>query len=113
MSIAAFDLRVAMASTAALVRYLDLMRDPSNFGHYTLTQHDLGQYMRLDASAVQALSLLPGLRDKGDKNTSILGLLNKCKTAQGGRLLGQWLKQPLVNLHEISKLLFIHKWMGN
>lgn len=91
-----------MAATAALIGYLDLMRDSSNFGHYTLSHYDLKQYMRLDASAVQALSLLPVLRDTGNKNTNLFGLLNKCKTAQGGRLLGQWLKQPLVNLHEIS-----------
>jgi DNA mismatch repair protein MSH2 len=102
-NVAAFDLRVAMSATAGLIKYLDLMRDSSNFGHYTMDQHDLGQFMRLDASAVQALSLLPGPRDAGNKNTSLLGLLNKCKTAQGGRLIGQWLKQPLVNLHEISE----------
>lgn len=114
-----------MSATAALIRYLDLMRDDSNFGHYTLSQHDLRQYMRLDASAVMALTLLPSPRDSlammngasatshrgasaatgsvgGNKNTSLLGLLNKCKTAQGARLIAQWLKQPLMNLHEIS-----------
>lgn len=37
------------------------------------------------------------------KNTTLHGLLNKCKTAQGTRLLGGWLKQPLVNLHEIRE----------
>lgn len=100
-----FDLRVAMSATAGLIRYLDLMRDSSNFGHYTLSQYDLGQYMRLDASAIQALTLLPGPGDSATKNTSVLGLLNKCKTAQGGRLLGQWLKLPLVNLHEINRRL--------
>lgn len=36
-----------------------------------------------------------------NKNTTLFGLLNKCKTAQGSRLLGSWLKQPLVNRHEI------------
>lgn len=34
---------------------------------------------------------------------SLYGLLNHCKTAQGQRLLEMWLKQPLVNLHEIRK----------
>lgn len=36
------------------------------------------------------------------QNTTLFGLLNKCKTSQGARLLGTWLKQPLINLHEIS-----------
>lgn len=41
------------------------------------------------------------------RNTTLLGLLNKCKTAQGTRLLGTWLKQPLVNLHEIRELFLL------
>ena len=34
---------------------------------------------------------------------SVYGLLDRCFTSQGKRLLGRWLKQPLVNLHEISQ----------
>jgi len=78
--------------------------------------------MRLDASALRALNLIdaPGsavsyfivssnrslicewlLQGSINKNATLLGLLNRCKTAQGTRLLGTWLKQPLINLHEI------------
>lgn len=49
----------------------------------------------------------------GAKNTTLLGLLNKCKTAQGTRMLGSWLKQPLVNLHEIrtySDWAYLHNY---
>ena len=42
-----------------------------------------------------------------NKNTTLFGLLNKCKTAQGARLLGSWLKQPLVNLHEIRAFVYL------
>jgi DNA mismatch repair protein MSH2 len=74
--------------------------------------------MRLDASALRALNLMDSgnvsltywkllvihsvfWKSIGAKNTTLLGLLNKCKTAQGTRMLGSWLKQPLVNRHEI------------
>jgi DNA mismatch repair protein MSH2 len=106
-----FDLKLAMAATSALISYLSLLSTPDGDGQYTLVQHDLSRYMRLDASALRALNLIPGGRD-GDgmglhqaKNTTLFGILNKCKTAQGVRLLGQWLKQPLVNLHEISECM--------
>jgi DNA mismatch repair protein MSH2 len=91
-----------MGSAASLIKYLGLMSDPSNFGQYQLYQHDLSQYMKLDASALKALNLMPGPRD-GSKNMSLYGLLNHCKTAIGSRLLSQWLKQPLMNLETIEK----------
>ncbi|KAI5817471.1 muts domain V-domain-containing protein [Pyronema omphalodes] len=94
--------KVAMGAANALIKYLSLMSDESNFGQYHLYQHDLSQYMKLDASAVRALNLMPGPRD-GSKNMSLYGLLNKCKTSIGTRLLGQWLKQPLMSLEDIER----------
>ena len=96
------DLKLAMGSAAALIKYLGAMSDPSNFGQYQLYQHDLSQYMKLDASALRALNLMPGPRD-GSKSMSLYGLMNHCKTAVGSRLLAQWLKQPLMNHTEIEK----------
>ncbi|KAJ8701458.1 MSH2 protein [Pleurotus ostreatus] len=99
------DLPVAPGALNALITYLQLLSDMSNHETYTLRSHDLTQYMKLDASALRALNLTeaPGNSGTVTRNTTLLGLLNKCKTAQGTRLLGTWLKQPLVNLHEIRK----------
>lgn len=94
--------KLAMGAASALIKYLGLMTDDHNFGQYRLYQHDLSQYMKLDASALRALNLMPGPRD-GSKNMSLYGLLNKCKTSIGTRLLAQWLKQPLMSLEEIEK----------
>lgn len=96
------DLKLAMSSAAALIKYLKVMSDQSNFGQYQLYQHDLSQYMKLDAAALRALNLMPGPRD-GSKTMSLYGLLNQCKTPVGSRLLAQWLKQPLMSLEEIEK----------
>ncbi|KAI4128220.1 MAG: hypothetical protein LQ347_004269 [Umbilicaria vellea] len=96
------DLKLAMGSAAALIKYLGVLSDPSNFGQFQLYQHDLSQYMKLDASALKALNLMPGPRD-GSKNMSLYGLLNHCKTPVGSRLLAQWLKQPLMSLEQIER----------
>ena len=96
------DLKLAMGSAAALIKYLSVMQDPSNFGQYQLYQHDLAQFMKLDAAALKALNLMPGARD-GVKSMSLYGLLNHCKTPVGSRLLSQWLKQPLMKKDEIEK----------
>ncbi|PWN39386.1 putative DNA mismatch repair protein MSH2 [Ceraceosorus guamensis] len=99
-----FGLKVSLGACAALISYLDLMTEQLNFGQYTIREHDLGQYLRLDASALRALSVFPEPgATGGNKSMSIYGLLNKCKTAQGQRMLAQWLKQPLVNVLEIRK----------
>lgn len=45
-----------MAATSALISYLGLMSDESNFVAYSLVPHDLKQYMKLDASALRALN---------------------------------------------------------
>ncbi|KPI44377.1 DNA mismatch repair protein msh-2 [Cyphellophora attinorum] len=96
------DLKLAMGSAAALIKYIGALNDQTNFGQYQLYQHDLSQYMKLDAAALRALNLMPGPRD-GSKTMSLFGLLNQCKTPIGGRLLAQWLKQPLMSLAAIEK----------
>lgn len=55
----------------------------------------------MDAAAVAALNLLPKLgtpvTSSAYKWQSILGVLDRCKTPQGHRLMSQWVKQPLRN----------------
>nr|WJN24899.1 MSH2 [Pseudozyma thailandica] len=104
ITIPELDLKVAMGAASALVSYLGLLTDKHNFGQYTIRTHDLSQYLRLDNSALRALNLFPEPGQTGSsKNTSVYGLLNRCRTGQGQRLLGQWLKQPLVNVHAIKQ----------
>lgn len=97
-------MKSAMSCCACVIKYLGLLENENNFGKFTLRNHDLSQYMRLDGPAVTALNLLPTAQDGPTKSTSLYGLLNKCNTAQGSRLFAQWLKQPLLSLNEISKI---------
>lgn len=55
----------------------------------------------MDAAAVSALNLLPkpgtAVNSAAYKWQSVLGVLDRCQTPQGHRLMAQWIKQPLRN----------------
>lgn len=97
------EYETARGSAAAVLRYVNVFTDPSNYGTYSLVRHDLSQYMRLDSAAVRALNLFDLRNPKNTAPTTIYGLLNKCLTAGGSRLLSQWLKQPLLSVTEVRK----------
>ncbi len=59
------------------------------------------QYMKLDISAIRNLELFETMRTKSKKG-SLLGVLDKTKTAMGKRLIRGWLEQPLLNVAEIT-----------
>ena len=94
----------AMAATAALIKYLQLLADEQNLARFSLATFDLRQFMRLDTAAVEAFNLLPTPQDASSSH-SLLGLLDRCRTTQGSRLLAQWIKQPLVDVRQIEERL--------
>ncbi|CAH1761709.1 12147_t:CDS:10, partial [Entrophospora sp. SA101] len=102
-SLPEFKLENAMSACACIINYLSLLSDQSNFGNYSLRLHDISKFMRLDASAISALNLFSTKQDGTNAISSLYGLLNKCVTSQGSRLLCRWLKQPLMNKNEIEQ----------
>lgn len=62
------------------------------------------KYMLIDSSTRRNLELCETLRDKS-KRGSLLWVLDKTKTAMGGRLLRQYIEQPLIDKVEIEDRL--------
>lgn len=102
-SLPEFELKIALGALASIIRYMELLSEDSNFGQFSLKTFDLTQYMRLDAAAARALNLSPNPLDGSHKNMCISGLLNKCKTSQGQRLLNRFVKQPLMDVNKIQE----------
>lgn len=102
--LAALEKKNATGALACVIKYLELLRDETAHGKFKLSLFDLAQYMKLDKSAVEALNLFPTAKDS-DKNQSLFGLLDKCKTSAGSRLLMQWIKQPLLDEKIIKRRL--------
>lgn len=69
-----------------LALYLKLNDIDSDFGAYELRFGSLSSFMRLDSAAVEAVNLLPR-PDHPSPLGSIYGVLNRCKTKMGHRLL--------------------------
>ena len=82
------------------------MSDSNNDKKFKVKSYNLNNYLKLDSGAFRSLNLLPNLRsDQGSgnsRNSSVYGVLNKCCTSQGQRLLTQWIEQPLIDVHRIG-----------
>ncbi|XP_011169227.2 DNA mismatch repair protein Msh2 isoform X2 [Solenopsis invicta] len=109
------NLNLAMSATSALIKYLDLTSDEGHLNQFKLNQIEQSRYIRLDSAAIRALNIEPQADAisnlHGNPVSSILTLLDKCRTAQGHRLIAQWVRQPLRDLslikerHDIVELL--------
>ena len=94
------DLQAGMVAAGSLLLYLQDTQKTS-LSHLTkITPYQPGRYMMLDTSTRRNLELTETLREK-QKRGSLLGVLDKTKTAMGARMLRSFLEQPLIDRQEI------------
>ncbi len=98
------DYTVGINASGALIQYLR-ENQKVELGHITkLVPYGTSEYMMLDISTRRNLELTETMREKTKKG-SLLWVLDKTKTAMGGRLLRKWIEQPLISETEINRRL--------
>ena len=94
----------ALQAAGGLLAYL-YETQKTDLSHISaLTYYTAGQFMELDLTARQTLELTATMRGK-EKRGSLLWVLDKTKTAMGGRLLRSWLERPLLSVTAINRRL--------
>ena len=92
----------AIQAAGGLLAYL-YETQKTDLSHISaLTYYRLGQFMELDLTARQTLELTATIRGK-EKRGSLLWVLDRTKTAMGGRLLRGWLERPLLSPARIAR----------
>ena len=95
---------VGMIAAGALLQYL-YETQKTELSHFThIYPYLTNKYMLLDSSTRRNLELAETLREK-QKRGSLLWVLDKTKTAMGGRLLRSMIEQPLIDKVEMEKRL--------
>ena len=90
------DFPTGAIAAGALLKYL-YETQKTSLAHFThLYPYLISKYMLLDSATRRNLELTETLREK-QKKGSLLGVLDRTKTAMGGRLLRKYIEQPLID----------------
>ncbi|HEY0079542.1 MAG TPA: DNA mismatch repair protein MutS [Pyrinomonadaceae bacterium] len=90
---------LATAAAGALVSYLNETQSVVASQLTRLTSYHTETYMMLDAATVRSLEIFESTGDA----PSLLSTLDQTRTAMGGRTLRRWLRQPLLDVAEITR----------
>lgn len=95
------DFPVGLISAGSLLLYL-MDTQKTSLGHIShIKPYSIDKYMVLDSYSRRNLELTETLREKNKKG-SLLGVLDRTKTAMGARLLRSYTEQPLIDEEEIN-----------
>ena len=107
------DSRALEMSVAFLIAYLTETQKRQIVQINELNVYSENSYLALDASSRRSLEVTQNMRTR-DKKGSLLGILDKTKTAVGARLLRNFLEKPLLNCNNIrARQLAVSDFVNN
>jgi len=98
------DYPIGIIAASDLFAYLKHTQKNDLSNLTKITTYCRSRYMVIDNSTRRNLELLETMRDK-EKKGSLLWVIDKSKTAMGGRLLKSYIEQPLLDPDEINSRL--------
>ena len=98
------DLRAGISAAGAALSYLKETKKTELPHLRTLRRITDADYLAIDASTRRNLELIEPLRPD-NKNATLLGVLNRTRTAMGARRLVQWIVRPLRNVQAVNERL--------
>lgn len=104
-SLSLFLYRAAASAGALALTYLKGLQHLTRAGHLCLPEiYDPGSGMAVDYITSRNLELTQTIRE-GGRQGSLLGILDRCASAMGRRLLRRWVEHPLRDLALIEERL--------
>ena len=98
------NLPLAVRAAGAVIEYLAHTHRTNPPRLSPLSVYSTGGFMVLDAQTRQNLELFQAGRGRTEEH-SLLSVLDRTRTAMGGRLLRRWVGQPLLDPEEIGRRL--------
>ncbi len=105
-------LPLAVGAAGAIVGYLEQTRNRGRAYLSRLSTYSTDSFMALDSQTCRNLELFRTSRT-GAVDGSLLSVIDRTRTAAGGRLLRRWLSQPLLDITEINRRQDTVAWFAD
>ncbi|NQT83683.1 DNA mismatch repair protein MutS [bacterium] len=94
------NMTAGITAAGALISYIrDVLTQPLN-QVTRIAPYSTADFMLLDPTSLRNLEILDSAR-KGQQSETLLSVMDETLTPMGGRLLWQWIRQPLIDSIEI------------
>ena len=91
----------AIGAAGAIIEYLRETQRNSVEHFNSVLPFRQSQFVEIDSATWRSLELSRTIRH-GSREGSLLGVIDRCKTPMGSRLLGEWISNPLTELTQIA-----------